>query len=357
MANPGDSHGTLRRPIIASPDAVQQSVLANLDARARQRGQMSFPCVPAALDHYVDRLTAHFALLGKSLSADERNQLRDSLRGPLEEGFARAAGSRLLVEYELSSSQSLKRNLACRVSASVASVADEYKGWTSQRGDAMFGRHADARVNAAAEKLDETHRVLDVGAGTGRNALPLSRRGIRVDAVELTPEFADRLDTLASAEQLPLRVLQGDVLDRALPLESSCYDLVVVSEVVSHFRNQDQLRRLLERLSEVVVPGGQLLFNLFLADEGCQLDPLARDVSQVAWSYIYTRDELDEAFSQLPWQRLADESVVEYEHAHLAPEAWPPTGWFVTWATGRAVVPVNQGYPPFELRWILCQRT
>ena len=33
--------------------------------------------------------------------------------------------------------------------------------------------------------------VLDIGAGTGRNTMALARRGHPVDAVEMTPKFAD----------------------------------------------------------------------------------------------------------------------------------------------------------------------
>jgi 16S rRNA A1518/A1519 N6-dimethyltransferase RsmA/KsgA/DIM1 with predicted DNA glycosylase/AP lyase activity len=36
-----------------------------------------------------------------------------------------------------------------------------------------------------------THRVLDIGGGTGRNTLALARRGHPVDVVEMTPKFAE----------------------------------------------------------------------------------------------------------------------------------------------------------------------
>ena len=77
----------------------------------------------------------------------------------------------------------------------------------------VFGTEPDARVLAlAGEAADpKAFRVLDVGAGTGRNALGLARRGYPVDAVELTPKFADIVRTEAARELLDVRVIQRDV--------------------------------------------------------------------------------------------------------------------------------------------------
>jgi precorrin-6B methylase 2 len=56
----------------------------------------------------------------------------------------------------------------------------------------LFGTEPDARVwslaKAATDPAD--FPILDVGAGSGRNALPLARRGHPVDAVERFPTFA-----------------------------------------------------------------------------------------------------------------------------------------------------------------------
>ena len=54
---------------------------------------------------------------------------------------------------------------------------------------------------------------LDVGAGTGRNALALARRGHPVDAVEMSPKFADIIRAEAERESLPVRVMDGDVFE------------------------------------------------------------------------------------------------------------------------------------------------
>lgn len=348
-----------RWPIITDAVRLRQSIYQALSVRAVHRGQIAMPCIPAPLDHYLAQLREFFRNLGKTLSDAEVQQLRDLLAETLHKGFQSASGAKLLLQYELTASPNLQKNLACSASISVPSVADEYKGWTETRGPALFGRHADARVMSVLEELGPPAEspVLDVGAGTGRNTLPLAQRGHPVDALELTPEFADQLQTDARRNGLPVRVSTGDVLDRAMTLPTMHYRLAVVSEVISHFRDTAQLRLLLERMVDCLAPGGLLLMNLFLADEGYEPDAFVREMSQVSWSYVYTRRELAEALAGLPLRIEADDSVVEYEQAHLPSEAWPPTGWFVTWATGRSVFPLASGYPPLELRWIVCRRT
>ena len=58
--------------------------------------------------------------------------------------------------------------------------------------------------------------VLDLGAGTGRVALDLARRGHSVTAVELVPEFVAELTRRASAADLDVTAVSGDVRTLAL---------------------------------------------------------------------------------------------------------------------------------------------
>ena len=220
------------------------------------------------------------------------------------------------------------------------------------------GRYADAKVMAVARTLPDvaTSPILDIGAGTGRNTLPLARLGYPVDALELAPAFALQLQTALESEALPGRVMVGDVLDERVSLSSSRYQCVILAEVVPHFHSYEQLRSLMERVSEVMASGGWLLLSTFLAVEGYEPDALALQMSRVTDAFVFTRSQLASALKNLPLQLISDESVVEYEQAHLPPSAWPPTEWFSHWASGRRLFALTREQPPVELRWILCQR-
>jgi 2-polyprenyl-3-methyl-5-hydroxy-6-metoxy-1,4-benzoquinol methylase len=209
----------------------------------------------------------------------------------------------------------------------------------------------------AGEAADpRTHRVLDIGAGTGRNALALARRGHPVDAVEMTAKFADTIRSAAESESLDIRVIQGDVFTATDGVESE-YQLIVVSEVVPDFRTPSQLRGLFELSAQLLVPGGRLVLNTFLPRPGYTPDDAARELGQQFNSMIFTRDEVTNAAAQLPLELIADDPAHEYEKAHLPEGAWPPTGWFDGWASGLDIFDVEPEESPIELRWLVYQKT
>lgn len=337
---------------------LRQAALKNLDAHTTHRGQVEMPCTPAALEHYMLRLCSMFEHMGRTLAPQETTELRRLVAENLRRGYELAPTAKLVVQYEMQSSPTLTKSLKCQVTVSVPSLVDHYRVWTETKGEALFGAHPDARVMAVAAECGDPPAcpTLDVGAGTGRNSLPLARLGFPVDAVEMTPEFATRLEVAAASESLSVRVIRGDLFDPATNLPTNQYRLVLLSEVVSHFRSYDELRRMLVKLSESLAPEGLLLFNIFLAADRFEPEPLLREMSQVAWASLFTARELTQALEGLPLVVLSNESVVEYEHANLPREAWPPTGWFMSWTTGKAIMPLERGYPPIDMRWILCRR-
>ncbi len=89
-----------------------------------------------------------------------------------------------------------------QVKAQWWTVEGAYENWVETREPPLFGTEPDARVWAPANEAADptTHRVLEIGAGTGRNALAPARRGHPVDVVELTPKFADMIRSDAERE-------------------------------------------------------------------------------------------------------------------------------------------------------------
>jgi len=48
--------------------------------------------------------------------------------------------------------------------------------------------------------------------------------------------------------------------------------------------------------------------------------------------------------------------VYRYEKTHLPHGAWPPTGWYENWVSGRDVFPVSGDESPIEMRWLVYQK-
>jgi len=343
---------------VRDPDLLAQALRHKLKNLTGAMGEVVMPCVPAMIDEHLNLVIGVMKGLGQTLSDEQIQSLKSSLSTHLAEGFRASPHARLSVKFSPPSpTEGLTSGLKITANIHTSSLEEKYDGWVKNRNGPLFGPHADAKIIDVAATFPDKEQapILDVGAGPGRNTFPLARQGHPVDAVELTSVFAQKLLATAESEALPVRIFQGNILDPNLNLPASYYKLAVVSEVISHFRNINQVRILLAKLSAGLESGGLLLFNVFLPIEGYEPDETVRQMSEVVWSYLLTRDELKLAMAGLPLEILSEESVYEYEQAHLPQEAWPPTGWFISWATGRNIFPFA-ATPPVELRWVLCRR-
>ena len=106
--------------------------------------------------------------------------------------------------------------------------------------------------------------ILDVGAGTGRIAVPLARRGIRVTCVEPSPAMRGEFEKKLRAEPAlreRITLIAGDAtsfnLGRTFPaaLLSGCFD---------HLLDDDERLAALANVGRHLVPGGLLVFDVFL---------------------------------------------------------------------------------------------
>ena len=340
-----------------TPSVLKNAIVRKLGQRIVAQGELEFPCVPALLDVYMARLVSLWDLLGKPFSEDELGRLKPGLAGLLEQGYCVSSQARVVVTYRTQAPP--EPGIAYHVRLELHPMDHVYAGWTATRSGPLFGAHPDAKVMAVAASLGTAGSVpvLDVGAGTGRNAIALARRGHPVVAVEPVPALAAELRKNTVESGLHIDVVEADALSAELVLPGAPYAFAVLSEVVPHLRSAAELRALATRLAAALAPDGRLLFNAFVAFEAYKPDPLARQVAEVAWCGILTRAELATAFTDLPFERLSDESAHDYEKAHLPAEAWPPTEWFEDWALGRNVFALPPGRAPIDLRWLDYRRT
>jgi SAM-dependent methyltransferase len=342
---------TARRRAIAARTAEQALVTA-LDRRVRSEGSISFPAAPSLLEHYLDRLSALFAAMGKAFSQGELASLRGFLEPRLKAGFEKSPHARIHVRWEPEAAPGT--GVDYKIWLEDGSLEAEYAHWAAAEGPPPFGANADAKLLEVAAEHGKSarQRVLDVGAGTGRNALALARLGFKVDALELTPAFCDSLRAAAAVNGLPIKVIQSSVFAPKLRLGSAKYSLVICSEVTSHFRSFADLRAFFERVATWLCPGGSLLVNAFLADADFEPTRSGRELSQVAWSTLFTRPELARATRGLGLALFSEDSVYDFERAHQPSESWPPTSWFESWSQGFNCYRMPRGSAPMQLCWL-----
>lgn len=132
-------------------------------------------------------------------------------------------------------------------------VWDRYWGDKPHAGD-VYPAVSDllAEITQALPHL-QGQRLLEVGAGTGREGHELARRGALVCALDFSPE-ALRLSRQISGS---VRLVRGDAL--ATPFRDGSFDLVYHQGLLEHFR--DPLRLLREN-HRVVRRGGLVLVDV-----------------------------------------------------------------------------------------------
>jgi SAM-dependent methyltransferase len=340
-------------PLRAVTATLRDAMTRRLHRRSVVTGQITLPAVPGMIDQYVSMCETLFTAVGRPFTTEQLGQVRTVLEGQLAEAYANSPRSNIVISIDAPVGTLLNYH----VKAEWWSVESAYENWIATREPPLFGTEPDARVWTLANEAPDPAmcRVLDIGGGTGRNTLALARRGHPVDVVEMTPKFAAVIRAEAERESLNVCVIERDIFTGEDDLRRD-YQLILLSEVVSDFRNTQQLRAVFELATQCLAGGGRLVFNAFLAKPGYTPDSAARELGQQCYTTIFTSRELATAASGLALQQVSDDSVFDYEMAHLPEGAWPPTSWYADWVSGRDVFDLPRDECPIEMRWLVYQK-
>lgn len=164
--------------------------------------------------------------------------------------------------------------------------------------------------------LDELARggpALELAIGTGRIALPLTARGVRVDGVDLSPAMVARLRAKPGGEQLSITM--GDFAD--VPVEGTYRLIFIVFNTLFNLLTQDDQVRCFENVASHLTDDGLFVVEAFVPS---YLTRLRDDQYVDAEKVGIDRVVLDVGRHDPVTQRL-DES-----HVVLSPEGlrcWP----------------------------------
>ena len=142
---------------------------------------------------------------------------------------------------------------------------DEAARLTSQHGSVEFL----TTMRYLERYLRPSDRILEVGAGTGRYAHTLARRGYTVDAVELVRHNIEvfRRETQPGEA---ISIMQGDARDLA-GLADDRYDITLVLGPLYHLYHTQDKRQAIREAIRVTRPGG-LIFVAYVISDGCLWD-------------------------------------------------------------------------------------
>jgi SAM-dependent methyltransferase len=132
-----------------------------------------------------------------------------------------------------------------------------------RRADVTFYREL------ARRRLPTGAAILDLGAGSGRVAIPLARDGFHVTAIDRSPAMLDRLrariDALPDAVAARITVAAGDLCTFETPRRR--FALVIAAfNVVEHLYTRGEVAAFLGCARAALAPGGVLAFDVQLPD-------------------------------------------------------------------------------------------
>lgn len=161
-------------------------------------------------------------------------------------------------------------------------------------------------------------RVLEIGSGSGRDALALEGAGVRVARTDITPAFVRLLEEAGH----PARVLDPLSDDLAAP-DGRPWDGVWAQACLLHVRRAD-LVTVLARLAEAVRPDGALFCSV---KEGDGERWSSHGHVEGARHFTFWREQ--------PLRRALAEAGWRVERVHRAPGRTADEGWLAVLATRR----------------------
>ena len=182
-------------------------------------------------------------------------------------------------------------------------------GFVQSPPNAVLMRFAEeAQTHAAGS------RVLDIGCGAARNALPLARAGWDVLGTDTSWPMLDAAAQRTRGEQLKGRLqLTQAAMDR-LPVRDASADLIIAHGIWNLARSSDEFRRALREAARAARPGAALFLFTFSRHT---LPPDERPVA--GETFVFTQ------FSGEPQCFLTSEQIVEeLRAAGFAPDAAVP---------------------------------
>jgi SAM-dependent methyltransferase len=104
--------------------------------------------------------------------------------------------------------------------------------------------------------------ALELGIGTGRIALPLARRGVRVHGIDLSADMVAQLRTKPGGEDIPVTI--GDFA--TTKVDGKFALAYVVFNSIMNLRTQDAQVACFENVAEHLEPQGRFVVEIMLPD-------------------------------------------------------------------------------------------
>lgn len=184
--------------------------------------------------------------------------------------------------------------------------------------DSIFdASHRTVQKIANLLTLNESTRVLDIGAGYGGAARYLAKtHGCHVDCLNLSEIQNQRNRQLSQQQSLTDKIQVIDGSFEAIPAENQQYDVVWSQDAILHSGNR---RKVLEEVYRVLKPKGEFIFTDPMQSDDCPegvlqpvLDRIHLDSMGSIGFYTKTAEEL--GFEKVQIIEMTEQLVNHYSH-------------------------------------------
>jgi SAM-dependent methyltransferase len=135
------------------------------------------------------------------------------------------------------------------------------KSYDTNNSDLFEPAVVEPAVSFLAE-LAGTGAALELGIGTGRLALPLSRRGIRVQGIELSPAMVAQLKAKPGAENIAVTI--GDFATTRV--DGTFKVAYLVRNTIANLTTQDEQVECFRNVAEHLEPGGCFVIEVYIPE-------------------------------------------------------------------------------------------
>ncbi len=196
--------------------------------------------------------------------------------------------------------------------------ADVYDDWYADVTDV-------AACTAAIAELAAAHGggpVLELGVGSGRLALPLAARGVEVHGIDASAAMVDRLRAKPGGDAVHVTI--GDMADLAL-VDPPPFSVVFVAfNTFFNLATEDDQRRCLQRVAELLAPDGVFLVEAFV--------PADVDGAGVDGSVTPRQLSVDEVVLTVS-QRDRQAQTISGQHVHITEAGIRLRPWHLRYLT------------------------
>jgi len=171
-------------------------------------------------------------------------------------------------------------------------------------------------------KLVSKGKVLDIGAGKGRNSFFLARNGFKVTAIDISPENIKFIKKFSKNYKLDIKAKRIDIRKFKSPLKN--YSLVIAVSVLDFLRKKE-IQEVAEKIKKSLKENGILYLSVFSTKDSF-MEKLKRQGFKETekntfylfkanlFRHFFTKKEVRKLFKELEAIYLKEEKFLDKSH-------------------------------------------